>query len=77
MQLQDLRIGDKARVTGYLPGNRAYRQQLLAMGLVKGVEFVLSKAAPLGDPIVLKVKDYLLTLRQQEASQLQIEKVSE
>ena len=76
MQLSDLQIGDKATVLGYFDGHPAYKHQLLAMGLVKGVELTLKEVAPLGDPVVIRVKDYLLSLRKHEAKQLKLEKVN-
>lgn len=72
--IEQLKIGDKARVCGF-SGDKAYRQKLLAMGLLPGTEFVLSRRAPLGDPIEIEVRGYSLSLRQQEAKTLKIEKL--
>lgn len=73
MQLSDLSVGHKARVTALLRGDMAYRRRLLAMGLVPGTEFTVVRMAPLGDPIEILVRGLALSLRKGEASVLQIE----
>lgn len=70
MRIRDLNIGDKAVVTGYEKGNSDYRRKLLSMGLTRGVEFTLSKIAPMGDPVELEVRDFSLSLRKAEADVL-------
>lgn len=73
MQLSQLKIGQKARIVAIKSGNKLYRHRLIALGLLPGTEFVLSRIAPLGDPIQILVRGFLLSLRKAEASILQIE----
>ena len=73
--LKDLTIGDTARVVGFKHTNRAYRRQLLAMGLTPGTEFSVLRYAPLGDPIEIKLRGFALSLRKNEADGLLIEKL--
>lgn len=73
--ISGLRPGDKARVSGYKPGEDGYRARLLSMGLTKNTEFVFVKAAPLGDPVEIELRGFKLSLRKAEAEVLQIEKV--
>jgi len=47
------------------------KKRLLAMGLTPGTQFKIIKAAPMGDPIELKVRGYRLSLRKTEASCLE------
>lgn len=47
--------------------------RLLEMGLTPGTKIQVVRAAPLGFPIEIKVRGYLLTLRKSEASCLEIE----
>ena len=64
--LNDLQPGEKAtvvRVTGRGP----IRRRLMDMGLVPGEEVDVQRAAPLGDPIEVKVKGYHLSIRRSEA----------
>lgn len=73
MQLSELTVGRKARVISLGKGNKAYRQRLIAMGLLPGTEFVVSRMAPFGDPIEITVRGFALGLRKHEANLLQIE----
>ncbi len=70
MKIKDLQIGDKAKILGYEKGNSDYRTKLLSMGLTRGVEFKLSKIAPMGDPVEIEIRDFNLTLRKSEADVL-------
>ena len=42
------------------------------MGLTKGVEVRICKAAPLGDPIEVTVRGYELSLRKADAEMVEI-----
>lgn len=46
------------------------RARILDMGLTKGVTVKLLKKAPLGDPLVLKVRGYELSIRKHEAKMI-------
>jgi Fe2+ transport system protein FeoA len=76
MQVSQLKVGDEARVVGVGPGNGAYRQRLIAMGLIPGTPFKVVRMAPLGDPIEILVRGYALSLRKTEANILQIEEAA-
>lgn len=75
MKIKDLEVGQKAKVLRYTATDRNYRQKLLRMGLVKGVVFQLTRIAPLGDPVEIRLKDFNLSLRKNEADALEIEVV--
>lgn len=75
MNLSELQIGETGRITSIGPGEKYYRQKLLSMGLVPGTEFKITRVAPLGDPIELAVRGFSLSLRRDEASILQVERV--
>lgn len=74
-ELSDLAVGSKARVVGYDPKARAYRQKLLTMGLTPGTEFIVRRLAPLGDPIDIEVRGYHLSLRKAEAIVIKVQEV--
>lgn len=74
MKLKDLKVGESGRVSGYDTSERSYRQKLLQMGLVRGVEFTLTRVAPMGDPIEIQLRGFQLTLRKAEADALEVEK---
>lgn len=77
--LSELSPGEEGKICGYFPGNRPgdreYRQKLLAMGLTPNTRFQVIRRAPLGDPVQIKVRDFSLSLRQTEAAILHIERI--
>lgn len=75
MRLSELHVGDQARVLGFEAGCAIYRHKLLAMGLTPRTEFILSRKAPLGDPIEIQVRGFALSLRKEEANCLQVERI--
>ena len=70
--LKDARIGSTVRVVK-LHGEGPIRRRIMDMGLTKGVEIYLRKAAPLGDPIEIMVRGYELSLRKEDAAMVEIE----
>ncbi len=66
--LKDLAVGDTGKITGFDIAGKAYRKRLLAMGLTRGTEFQITRFAPLGDPIEIKLRGFSLTLRKEEAA---------
>ncbi|PLX37611.1 MAG: ferrous iron transport protein A [Hyphomicrobiales bacterium] len=76
VSVKDLAIGERARVVGYVRGERQGRERLLTMGLTPGTEFTVSRIAPLGDPIEIRVRGFSLSLRKNETHLLKIERVT-
>ncbi len=66
-RLDLLPAGSSARVCG-VTGDISLRRRLLEMGLTRGVAVDVVRRAPLGDPIELKVRGYLLSLRAEQAA---------
>jgi ferrous iron transport protein A len=74
MKLRELTVGESGLVTGLETGSRAYRRRLLSMGLTPGTAFTVTRYAPLGDPIELRVRGFNLSLRKDEADIVQVER---
>jgi ferrous iron transport protein A len=70
--LADLRVGQGGRVLA-LEGASAIVQRLLEMGITKGVEVTVVRFAPLGDPMEVKVRGYLLSLRRADARAVRLD----
>ena len=70
--LADFLVGEVGQVLGFTKGAHAYRQKLLAMGLIKGTTFQVARVAPMGDPVEIRVRDYSLSLRKDEAKALRV-----
>ena len=76
MLLAEMKVGHKGRIVAIKPDKTLYRHRLIAMGLLPGTEFIVSRIAPLGDPIEILVRGFSLGLRKNEANILQIEEVT-
>ena len=75
ISLKMLAVGDHGKIVGFDKTGKAYRKRLLAMGLTPGTEFQVTRFAPLGDPVEIKIRGFSLTLRKNEAAILLIEKI--
>ncbi|MCQ2551579.1 MAG: ferrous iron transport protein B [Clostridia bacterium] len=76
MNLRELEIG-KSAIIGGVGGEGSLRQHFLDMGLVPGAEITLIKYAPMGDPAVYQVHGYELTLRLEDARNIEITDVND
>ncbi len=54
-------------------GDRPFRRRLMELGLVPGTEVIVTKVAPMGDPLEIAVRGTRLSIRQQEAAALMVE----
>lgn len=70
--LKDVKIGKTAHVVK-LHGEGAVRRRIMDMGVTKGVEIYVRKAAPLGDPIEIMLRGYELSLRKADAEMIEVE----
>lgn len=69
--LKDVQVGEKATVVR-LHGEGATRRRILDMGLTRGVEVLVRKVAPLGDPMELSVRGYELSVRKADAELIEV-----
>ncbi len=69
--LDQLPSGVEARVVA-VRGDNAVARRLMEMGVVPGAPVRVIKAAPLGDPIEIRVRGYNLALRRNEAQTITI-----
>lgn len=72
--LSNLQINDTARIVE-VGGSGANRQHFLDMGVIPGAIVRLNKFAPMGDPIEFKLHGYTLTLRKEDAKNINVEKI--
>ena len=71
MKLNELSIGSTATILK-VGGNGSLRQHFLDMGLIQGTEVTVVKYAPMGDPIELQIHGYELTIRLEDAQNIEI-----
>jgi len=74
MTLKDLPIGKSGMVLT-VGGEKALRRRLLDMGITPRTTVTVKKAAPMGDPIELLLRGYVLSLRLADAEKITIEEI--
>ena len=73
MTLKDLKTGASGTVIS-VGGEKVLRRRLLEMGITPGTSVTVKKVAPMGDPIELLLRGYVLTLRLDDAAKINIQK---
>ena len=71
MHLSDLKTGEKAYIVK-VKGHGGFRKRIIEMGFIKGQEIEALLSAPLQDPVKYKVMGYEVSLRRQEAEQIEV-----
>ncbi len=56
-----------------LHGEGAIKRRIMDMGITKGVEIIVRKVAPLGDPIEITVRGYELSIRKNDTENIEVE----
>lgn len=70
--LADLADGDETKILR-VGGDGALRQRLMDMGVTRGAAIRVERRAPLGDPIEVTVKGYLLAIRERDGRHIDVE----
>lgn len=71
MTLDQLALGKQAEIAR-VGGEGPLRLRLLDMGLIPGTKVSVTKRAPMGDPIELSLRGYVLTLRLEDAAGIEV-----
>ena len=71
--VDELKIGEKAKVLELAVENKEIKRHLLDMGITRGVEILIKKKAPMGDPIDISLRDYELCVSKKELSGIVVE----
>lgn len=69
--LREVSCGETVRVTR-ISGEGAVKRRIMDMGITKGVEILVRKVAPLGDPMELNVRGYELSIRKAGAEMIEV-----
>lgn len=73
MKLSELKVGQQATITGFETDEISIK--LMEMGCIPGEKIRIEKFAPLGDPISIFVAGYSLSLRIEEADNINVNPV--
>ena len=71
MTLKELPVGQSGMITA-VGGEGVLRCRLLDMGLIPNTKVTVQKIAPMGDPMEIRLRGYELTLRLDDAAQIEI-----
>ena len=74
MTLDQVKPGQTGRIHT-IGGEGALRHRLLDMGLTPKTKVMVRKVAPMGDPIELFLRGYVLTLRAEDAAKIEMQEV--
>lgn len=75
MILNELKVGDRGKIAKFLGGQPDYRRHLLMLGATPGVTFEVVRVAPMGDPIEIRVRGSMVSIRKGEAEIVEVEKL--
>ena len=70
--LKDAKIGETVKVTK-INGEGAVKRRIMDMGITRGVPIYVRKVAPLGDPVEITVRGYELSIRKEDAKNIDVE----
>lgn len=70
--LKDAKVGSTVTVAK-LNGEGAVKRRLMDMGFTKGCKVFIRKVAPLGDPVEVTIRGYELSVRKDDAENIEIE----
>ena len=71
MTLNDVEVGASCTVTK-LNDSGEIRRRIMDMGITKDAVISVTKIAPLGDPIDVTVRGYHLSLRREDAANIEV-----
>jgi ferrous iron transport protein A len=71
-KLSELAPGDRGKVVT-VAGDAEAARRLMEMGLMRGITVEVVRRAPMGDPLEVKVRGFMLTLRRAEAEHIEVE----
>lgn len=63
----------RSAVVRAVHASRGIARRLLELGLVPGTRVRVTRVAPLGDPMELRVRNYALSIRRTEAQSIEID----
>ena len=72
MTLKEAKIGSIVTVKK-INGTGALKRRIMDMGITRGAQIYVRKVAPLGDPIEVTVRNYELSLRKEDAANIEVE----
>lgn len=70
--LKEAKVGETMKVVK-LHGEGAVKRRMMDMGITRGIEVLVRKFAPFGDPVEVNVRGYELSIRKADAAMIEVE----
>jgi len=70
--LKEAKVGETMKVVK-LHGEGAVKRRIMDMGITRGIDVLIRKVAPLGDPVEINVRGYELSIRKADAAMVEVE----
>jgi len=70
--LKDVKAGETA-VIKKLHGEGALKYRIMDMGINEGTQVLVKKSAPLGDPVMVRVRECDIFLRKSDMKKIEVE----
>jgi ferrous iron transport protein A len=71
--LADIDVKQTVKVISLGAAGSVFRRKLLSMGVTPGIEINVKRKAPMGGPLELALRGFSLSLRKNEAQNIQVE----
>ena len=75
LRLSELKPGDRCKVVK-VSGKGSIIRRIMDIGLRPGVEILVERVAPLGDPVEFKLDGFHISLRKNEAENIIVEVIT-
>ena len=72
MLLKELSPGARGRIVALRKEQPEYRRRLLMLGATPGAEYQVVRNAPLGDPVEIRVRGSMISVRRDEAAIMEV-----
>ncbi len=71
MLMSDMQVGQTKKVVA-MNNDEKTKRRLNNMGLTKGVKVTLVRIAPFGCPLEIKVRDFYMAIRKDQAKKIEV-----
>ena len=70
--LDKLKVGQECQVIKIQITNKERKRHLLDMGITKGTHLKIKRIAPMGDPVSIELRDYILSVSKKDLKQIYV-----
>ena len=71
--LDQLKVGQKCQVISIDIADKQRKRHLLDMGVTRGTKIKIKRTAPMGDPVSIELRGYVLCVSKKDLSQIIVE----